>query len=127
MVSRAKRYAYVVADGEFLEQAAAVVANDQDVDREAATAIQRHPGPPTRDGLLRAHETLMWRLEASAHELTVILEERRFALAQVSRIDETLGEMGESEGSGSEDEEDSSEDGSEGDDGDVEQLAGGFP
>jgi hypothetical protein len=70
---------------------------------------------------------LLWRLEASAHELTVILEERRFALAQVSRIDETLGEMGESEGSGSEDEEDSSEDGSEGDDGDVEQLAGGFP
>ena len=99
------------------------MANDRDVDREAAVAVRRHPQPPTRDGLLRARETLMWRLEASTHELTVILEERRIALAQVARIDDALGEM--SEASGSEAEEDASEDDSERDDVDVEELAGG--
>ena len=65
----------------------------------------------------------MWRLEASAHELTVILEERRYALAQVARIDDALGKM--SEVSGSEAEEDVSEDDSERDDVDVKELAGG--
>jgi hypothetical protein len=99
------------------------VASDRDVDREAATAILLHPGPSTRDGLLRSRETLMWRLEASAHELTVILEERRFALARIALIDEALGDM--SDGSASEDEDEEDEDDSERDDGDVERLAGG--
>ena len=65
----------------------------------------------------------MWQLEGSAHKLTVILEERRIALAQVARIDDALGKM--SEALGSEAEEDASEDDSERDDDDVEELAGG--
>ena len=58
----------------------------------------------------------MWWLKASAHKLTVILEEQQFALAQVARIDDALGEMSE----------DTSEDDSERDDGDVKELAGGL-
>ena len=77
----------------------------------------------TCDGLLCAHKTLMWQLKGSTHKLTVILEEWCFALAQVSHIDEMLGEM--LEGLGSEDKEDSNEDDSERDDDDIEQLAGG--
>ena len=80
------------------------MANDHDVDHEAAMAVRWHPGPPTRDGLLRTRETLMWRLEASAHKLTVILEEWRYALAQVARIDDALGEMSEASGSEAEEE-----------------------
>ena len=106
------------------------MASDCDIDREAATAILLHPGPSTHDGLLRSRETLMWRLEASAHELTVILEERRFALAQVALIDEVLGGMSDGSASKDEheedkDEEDKDEEDSEWDDGDVERLAGG--
>jgi hypothetical protein len=81
-----------------LDQAAAVVAANRDVDLEAVASIRQHPGPPTRDGLLRAHETLMWRLEASAHELSVIMQERRVALAQVALIDQRLDQLGESDG-----------------------------
>jgi hypothetical protein len=51
-----------------------------------------------RDGLLRARETLMWWLKASAHELSVIMQERRFALAQVALIDQRLDQLGESDG-----------------------------
>ena len=65
----------------------------------------------------------MWRLEASAHKLTVILKEQQIALAQGARIDDALGEM--SEASGSEAKEDASEDDSERDDSDVKELAGG--
>jgi hypothetical protein len=81
-----------------LDQAAAVVAANRDVDLEAVASICRHPGPPTRDGLLRARETLMWRLEASAHELSVIMQERCVALAQVVLIDQRLDQLGESDG-----------------------------
>ena len=65
----------------------------------------------------------MWQLEASAHELTIILEEQQYTLAQVARIDDALGKM--SEVLGSEAKEDVSKDDSERDNGDVEELAGG--
>ena len=102
-----------------------VAASDRDVDREAAMAILLHPGPSTHDGLLCSCETLMWRLEASAHKLTVILEEWCFALAWVALIDEVLGRMSDGSASEDEHEEDEDEEDSERDDGDVERLAGG--
>jgi hypothetical protein len=81
-----------------LDQAAAVVAANWDVNLEAVASIRRHPGPPTCDGLLCARETLMWRLEASAHELSVIMQEHRVALAQVTLIDQWLDQLGKSDG-----------------------------
>ena len=101
------------------------MASDRDIDREVAMAILLHPGPSTHDGLLRSCETLMWRLEASAHELTVILEEQCFALAWVALIDEALGGMLGRSASEDKREEDEDEEDSKQDDGDVERLAGG--
>ena len=50
-------------------------------------------GPPTLDGLERAHDTITWRLESSAREIRLIARERELGKRELALIDEEIQRM----------------------------------
>lgn len=120
----------------FVAEAERLVEEDRDIDAVASDAIQQQVNtlPQSLDGLERARDTVLWRLEASAHELAVILRERRTNQRSLQALDEAIlglegaqGEAGGSGGAAGEDEasgeEGSGEGGFEDEDDVDEQLA----
>ena len=65
-----------------------------------ATTAQFANARATIEGLERTRDTLLWRLEASAHEIAAILAERLGTERYLADIDYQLGELRAQEGEG---------------------------
>jgi len=94
------------------------VNEDRDVDAEAKIDLSEYMtiGETTTAGLEKARDTIQWRLESSAFELRLILEERMRGMAFLKAINAKLEELyaedegdGEGEGEGEDEDEGESE------------------
>ena len=84
-----------------------------------ATVGQFSNSRPTIDGLERTRDTLLWQLEASAHELGAILSERLGTERYLTNVESELRELRAQAGAGG-DEGDGGYSGGDGDGGDAE-------
>src|SRR5882757_417146 len=96
----------------FIVEARELVNEDRDVDAEAKIDLSEYMtiGETTTAGLEKARDTIQWRLESSAFELRLILEERMRGMAFLKAINAKLEELYvEDEGDGEGEDEDEGE------------------
>ena len=74
-------------------QAATLVRGGRNVDAEAWAVLASLAPESTLQGICNAHDTILWRLEASASELKTVLEERTATKRALAELDRQLDEF----------------------------------
>ena len=77
----------------FLAQAANVVRGKRNLDAEARAVLDSLLPETTLQGIHNAHDTILWRLEASAFELQTVLDERVVMQRALAELDRQLDEF----------------------------------
>jgi hypothetical protein len=95
VVSKIPFLPYLPSDRSFVISGEAVrlVESGRDVDAEAQAILASLPDDETLQGLRNARDTIAWRLEASAHELATVLDERSATQRALDRVDQKLAEF----------------------------------
>jgi hypothetical protein len=94
-VSKIPFLPYLPSDRSFLipGEAVRLVESDRNVDAEAVAILASINDYETLQGLQNARDTIAWRLEASAHELATVLDERSATQRALERVDQKLAEF----------------------------------
>ena len=74
-------------------QAANVVRGKRNLDAEARAVLDSLPLETTLQGVRNARDTIFWRLEASAFELQLVLDERAAMQRALAELDRQLDEF----------------------------------
>jgi hypothetical protein len=79
-------------------EAVRLVESGRNVDAEAQAVLKSLSDDfSTLQGLQNARDTIAWRLEASAHELATVLDERSATQRALERVDQQLSQFDEDE------------------------------